>query len=100
MLQYMEKVLEVPRHFVGFAIGNNGKNIEEIIKKSGVFKINIKGDKKVEADSSKVEFVVTGIRESIEGVRLLLQYQLDSLDSDKSDPENNKISYKSNSIKI
>ncbi|KAI1708142.1 KH domain-containing protein [Ditylenchus destructor] len=80
-LEFIFGVVSIRREHVGAIVGKAGKNIQQIVNKSGALKVQV-GDDHSEPDSCEsdyVDFVFTGTRESFVVAETMIELQLEHL---------------------
>eukprot|EP00117_Sycon_ciliatum_P034455 scpid49141/ scgid26292/ Fragile X mental retardation syndrome-related protein 1 len=71
-LEYHCEVVYIPKAYTGRVIGKNGQKIQEIVAKSNVLRVSIGS----EDENGQVPFQFTGLKESVETAKIVLEYQL------------------------
>lgn len=75
LLEFTNQGVRINREDIGQVIGRNGKNIQEIVDKSGVLRVRVNSEENLE-DKDFVELDFTGLKDAIDNAELLIKYQL------------------------
>lgn len=81
LLDFCEETIQVPRDITPKIIGKIGRNIQDIVDKSGIVRVRIAadGEDDVVRQEGCIPFVFVGTKESIDNARVLLQYSTSHL---------------------